>query len=325
MLTYLTCNQLIIGLNSYHPIKRLIKEGNFKHIAFLYGQDEFNKKIPGTKKIVKVLDSCKIPFQQFALSMRANVVTLDKDVDLIISYGERYIHDIAKMSNTNACPLYTIEYNAGRMSSFGTGLLWKSGKTVNKVTIPTVTFNACHNVKKWNIMDKIYFLHDIPLALEACFSTTKSNDFIKTCAYSGVIECLRLRKEIIQTNSKRKLRKLYAQLAQTDILMKNAYNNAPLSFEAISVANATEHYRQFEIALAYESNDIITNLIRKHGAHISTALEFYGSSLKEFQTEFSEFYSDYIDDPKRWEVAGDILGKHLTEVMGKNQQTRRVM
>jgi hypothetical protein len=123
MLTYLTCNQLIIGLNSYHPIKRLIKEGNFKHIAFLYGQDEFNKKIPGTKKIVKVLDSCKIPFQQFALSMRANVVTLDKDVDLIISYGERYIHDIAKMSNTNACPLYTIEYNAGRMSSFGTGLL----------------------------------------------------------------------------------------------------------------------------------------------------------------------------------------------------------
>lgn len=325
MFTYLTSNQLIIGLNDYHPLKRLIQEGRFKHIAFLHEQDEFGHALSETTKIIKLIESCNIPFDKIALDMRTNIITFNKNIDLIISYGSRYIHDIAKVSNTNACQLYTIETEPGHMSSCGAGLLWKGGKSVNRIIIPTVVFNSCHNVQKWNIMDKIYFLHDITLALEACFLTTKSNDFIKTCAYNGIIECLRLWKKISKTQSKSKLRKLYAQIAQADVLMKNAYNNAPLSPESRLVAASTEHYRQFEIVLAYESIDVIEALIRKRGSSISQALEFYGSSLEEFKTKFSEFYLDFTEDPKRWEVAGDILGKHLSEVMGKNQQTRRVV
>jgi hypothetical protein len=36
-------------------------------------------------------------------------------------------------------------------------------------------------------------------------------------------------------------------------------------------------------------------------------------------------YNDFINDPQRWEIASDILGKKLTEIMGQNQQTRRLM
>jgi hypothetical protein len=36
-------------------------------------------------------------------------------------------------------------------------------------------------------------------------------------------------------------------------------------------------------------------------------------------------YNDFINDPKRWEAASDVLGKKLTEIMGINRQTRRLM
>jgi hypothetical protein len=54
-------------------------------------------------------------------------------------------------------------------------------------------------------------------------------------------------------------------------------------------------------------------------------LKYLETDLENFQKDFELMYNDFITNPKRWEVCGDILGKKLTEVMGKNQQTRRLM
>jgi hypothetical protein len=54
-------------------------------------------------------------------------------------------------------------------------------------------------------------------------------------------------------------------------------------------------------------------------------LKYLKTNLSNFQKDFDEMYSDFINHPKRWETCGDILGKKLIDVMGKNQQTRRLM
>jgi hypothetical protein len=51
-----------------------------------------------------------------------SIKILDK-VDLIISYGTRVIHDIAKQSNHAHVAIYSIETDAGHMSSYGTGIV----------------------------------------------------------------------------------------------------------------------------------------------------------------------------------------------------------
>jgi hypothetical protein len=162
-----------------------------------------------------------------------------------------------------------------------------------------VVFNSCYRVHRWDINDLLYFLHDIPLALEAAFNAEQPNDFIITCAFSGILQILKYYKLIKNMRNPRKLRKLYKLLAQADILTKNAYNNVTLSSETKKIAEAIQHYRQFEVVSAYESLDMVNNQIRRHGARIEKILKYLKTNLSNFQKDFDEMYSDFINHPKR--------------------------
>jgi hypothetical protein len=148
-------------------------------------------------------------------------------------------------------------------------------------------------------MDSLYFLHDIPLALEAVFNLKEQNDFVVACAFGGILQILKLYKIIKKTRSVPKLRKIYRALAQADVLAKNAYNNAPLSPEMKRIAETIGHYRQFEVATAYESLDMVNNLIRRYGPRIENILKYLETDLENFQKDFELMYNDFITNPKR--------------------------
>jgi hypothetical protein len=145
----------------------------------------------------------------------------------------------------------------------------------------------------------LYFLHNIPLALEAIFNVEQQNDFVIACAMGGILQTLRLYKLIKNTRNVRQLRKLHRLLAQADVLTKNAYNNVPLSPEMKRIASSIEHYRQFEVVSAYESLDIVHNQIRRHGIKINAILKYLETNLETFQSDFESMYNDFINDPKR--------------------------
>jgi hypothetical protein len=161
--------------------------------------------------------------------------------------------------------------------------------------------------------------------LEAVFNVAKQNDFIITCAFGGILQILKLYQQAKATRNRCKLKKIRCALAQADVLTKNAYNNAPLSMEVKEIAQAIQHYRQFEVVTALESLDMVNNQIRRHGMEIETILHCLGTNLVSFQKDFELMYNDFLNEPKRWEVSSDILGKKLTEIVGRNQQTRRLM
>jgi glycerol dehydrogenase-like iron-containing ADH family enzyme len=129
MFAYQTCSELIIGCKSFHPLVRLIHESHFKKIAIIYQQSHYSA-VP--IKVRQLMRQIKTRYNQCIfkpVDIRLDTTKLDKDVDLIISYGIRHIHDIAKQSNTYGVPFYCIETISGHMSSYGTGIMWKHNQT----------------------------------------------------------------------------------------------------------------------------------------------------------------------------------------------------
>lgn len=302
----------------------LIRENHFKKVGIIFEKNT----LLISKNILKLSRRIKNRHTQCILyptDIRQDMIKVDHNLDLIISYGNRYIHDIAKQSNNNHAHIYCIETIAGHMSSYGTGIVWKNNQTAWKALIPNMVFNSCHKVHKWGINDLLYYLHNIPLALEACFNLEKKDDFINACAFSGILQTLKYYKQCKEAHSHHALRRIYRNLAQADILTKNAYNNAPLSDETKKIAENIQHYHQFEVVIAYESLDMVNTQLRRHYDQITKIFKYLGSSIEAFKDDFEKMYYEFIKHPKRWETCGDILGKKITEIMGLNKQTRRVL
>jgi hypothetical protein len=111
--------------------------------------------------------------------------------------------------------------------------------------------------------------------LEAVFNVKEIDDFAVACAFGGSLQIIKLYAKMLYIKSKRKLKKMYQLLAQADVLCKNAYNNTHLSLEVKRVAESVEHYRQFEVVTAYESLDMVNNLIRRHRTKIENILQHF--------------------------------------------------
>jgi hypothetical protein len=129
MFTYQTCSQLIIGIRSYHPLIRLIHENHFKKITIVYERGQHNfvplEVIKLSRKIKNRSNECIL----CPVDIRVDITKIDKESNLIISYGTRHVHDIAKQSNTFNAAMYCIETRSAHMSSYGTGVMWKRNQT----------------------------------------------------------------------------------------------------------------------------------------------------------------------------------------------------
>jgi alcohol dehydrogenase class IV len=121
MFTYLTSGQIIIGLKSLHPIKRMIKEKHFKKALLVFSNDRNSMYHLGDLR--RYLKHIKVPYEIIAADLRRDSIDVTDDIDLIISIGVRHVHDIAKISNRNHVALYCIESIPGHMSSYGTGCI----------------------------------------------------------------------------------------------------------------------------------------------------------------------------------------------------------
>jgi hypothetical protein len=73
----------------------------------------------------------------------------------------------------------------------------------------------------------------------------------------------------------------------------------PLSNETKRIAEAIQHYQQFEVVTAFESLDMVNNVIRRFGARINTILSYLETDLTSFQKDFELLYNDFLNDPKR--------------------------
>jgi glycerol dehydrogenase-like iron-containing ADH family enzyme len=123
MFAYQTSSELIIGCKSFHPLIRLIRENHFKKIAIIYQQKHHNFVPLDVYKLARRIKTQDQTCVLMPANIRHDAVKIDRDVDLIISYGARHIHDIAKNSNTNKAVIYCIETVSGHMSSYGTGIM----------------------------------------------------------------------------------------------------------------------------------------------------------------------------------------------------------
>jgi hypothetical protein len=74
-------------------------------------------------KLIKKIKNSNNQCIPCPVDIRVDTTKIDKNVDLIISYGVRHLHDIAKQSNTFGATVYCIETIAGHMSSYGTGVI----------------------------------------------------------------------------------------------------------------------------------------------------------------------------------------------------------
>jgi hypothetical protein len=113
------------------------------------------------------------------------------------------------------------------------------------------------------------------------------------------LETLRLYKICKKTYNRKKLKRIYAKLAQADILTKSAYNNIALSDETKKIAEAIQHYRQFEVVTAYESLDMVNTQLRRHATRIETIFKYIGTTTEKFKKDFDEMYYDFFNNPKR--------------------------
>jgi glycerol dehydrogenase-like iron-containing ADH family enzyme len=123
MFAYQTSSQLIIGLKSFHPLIRLIRENHFKKVVIIF---ESNSSKINHHNVILLFHKIKNRNTQCVLcptDIRQDFVKIEKDVDLILSYGVRHIHDIAKQSNNFKARVYCIETIPGQMSSYGTGIV----------------------------------------------------------------------------------------------------------------------------------------------------------------------------------------------------------
>jgi nitrogenase molybdenum-iron protein alpha/beta subunit len=148
MFTYRACSQLIIGLNSYNQIKRLIKENHFKTVALVFQTVDPEIVFSQIKKIDKMIKRCHAKSILFDTGNRHDPIKLTKDIDLIISYGSRHVHDVVKNSNNIGVPFYCINHYAGHMSACGNAMTWDGGEVSWRSSLPTVVFNSCHQLHK---------------------------------------------------------------------------------------------------------------------------------------------------------------------------------
>lgn len=322
MYSFLTTEQMIIGLKSFHPIYRMINENHFSNICLIYNPLN-NDSIKYIQKFRKFLNRKHCFVSLLEVDDRTTETSINPQIDLIISIGKRHAHDLAKQSNTQRLPHYVVETTRAHMSSYGCGIVWVKDKVQFKKTIPDIVFNDNKTFEDWSLKDFIYYLHNISLALEACMNE-KTNDFVIANGINGVVNTLKIYKDIKSTHNKRKLRKLYNRLSYADILCKNAYNNTHLSKEVIKTANITNHYHQFEIAIANESNDVINAFCEKNNQQLNELFNLVGWDGFVFKQYFNEMYTDYINNPKRFDLADDILGKKYKQIMGQNAKTRRI-
>jgi glycerol dehydrogenase-like iron-containing ADH family enzyme len=123
MFAYQTCSELIIGCKSFHPLIRLVREKHFKKIVIIYEQTHHGIVPAGVRRLVRQLESKTNQCILAPVDIRLELVKLDTAVDLVISYGTRHVHDIAKRSNVFGATIYCIETTPGHMSSYGTGIV----------------------------------------------------------------------------------------------------------------------------------------------------------------------------------------------------------
>jgi hypothetical protein len=116
MIIHQACNQFIVGLKSIHPVLRMIKEGNFKHVSLVLEQKSCSKYYYG---IIKSLRRNNIFWDQIYINRESQHVTFDEEIDLIISCGKNFVHSAARIGNTHNVQHYCLQTTSGIMSSYG--------------------------------------------------------------------------------------------------------------------------------------------------------------------------------------------------------------
>jgi hypothetical protein len=135
MLILKNCEQLIIGLKSLNPIKRMIRETKFTKCLIISEEQKYAKKINRIAKKTKMN------------VVAGNIETLHnlfdiQDFDLIITIGGEYVHSMINRLNNDNITHYAFETIAGKITS------------INNNKIPNIIFNPCsfsYDVSKGDI------------------------------------------------------------------------------------------------------------------------------------------------------------------------------
>lgn len=286
MLVFKTSPYLIIGLKSYHQIIRLVKENHFKKVVICYINDKPPHNV--LRLTNKIKSTCNVVLQHLNTNKK-NIIP--SKIDLIISFGSQALHNTVKILNKAKVPLYCIETEPARISSYEAYVF--NAKIKTKV-IPDLIFNDCCTNDNWNSSDLIYFMRGVVLALNAILMNKDNDDFVYDCALQGILSVIQCYKKL-KTASRKQLRQIYIDLAYADVLMKNAYNNLELTFNIAKMSLNNQDHHKFAMTICDETLNIINNKLKPDNLSLMSFLLEQKISLEQFKNDIKDIYNDLID------------------------------
>lgn len=166
----------------------------------------------------------------------------------------------------------------------------------------------------------VYFFHGVLLSFEAALNKD-ANEYVRTNALAGIMLFF---KQYRLIQSKKKSKNISYQLLLADILMKNAYINAPLSEETQKIALTAKNYFEYRRALDHSSRDIMKYHLEFHKDKLIDFFNHEKYNLSRFVEDFNNLYNQFVQQKQAEPLLLDIFDKKMLETLSEGQKTRRI-
>jgi hypothetical protein len=166
----------------------------------------------------------------------------------------------------------------------------------------------------------VYFFHGVLLSFEAALNKD-ANEYVRTNALAGIMLFF---KQYRLIQSEKKSKNISYQLLLADILMKNAYINAPLSQETQKIALTAKNYFEYRRALDHSSRDIMKYHLEFHKDELIDFFNHEKYDLSRFIEDFNNLYNQFVQQKQAEPLLLDVFDKKMLETLSEGQKTRRI-